>query len=61
MPNSLFVCANVKILGIVCIINNIFVPLQKKFKNNEGMMTIKNVNPAQAYLEGMLWAEDNWK
>jgi hypothetical protein len=56
MPNSLFVCAVVKILGIVCDFDNIFVPLQKKFKNKEGMMTIKNVNPAQAYLEGMLWA-----
>ena len=31
MPNSLFVCAVLKIVGIVCIFNNIFVPLQKKF------------------------------
>ena len=30
MPNSLFVCAIVKILGIVCDFGNIFVPLQKK-------------------------------
>lgn len=34
MPNSLFLCAVVKILGIVCDFDNIFVPLQKKmFKN----------------------------
>ena len=31
MPNSLFVCAVVKIVGIVCVINYIFVPLQKNF------------------------------
>lgn len=60
MPNSLFLCAVVKILGIVCDFDNIFVPLQKKFKK-EGMMTIKDINSAQAYLEGMLWVEDNWK
>lgn len=32
MPNSLFVCAVVKILGIVCIFDYIFVPLQRNKK-----------------------------
>ena len=55
MPNSLFLSAIVQILGIACVFNNIFVPLQRNLKK-EDMMTIKNVNPAQAYYGGIIAA-----